>query len=190
MSSVKITSNVGEVFESIVGSLRTQVRNGMLKASEYAAGALRRQIKGEFKTRTGGLARSFKATIQQERKTGEISGGAFSDLGRAPVQNDGGVIKPKNRQYLAVPISQKAKRTVGLWPRHWAKGKLFLIKSKAGNLLLAEKSGRRGLVLHYALKRSVTIKGRHYIEAAASAVDQVVRDIMGESVKTAVEGGK
>ncbi len=61
------------------------------------------------------------------------------------------VIRPVNAQALSIPLSQKAK---GKSPREYA-GNLFMFRSKAGNLLLAERAGR-DLVLAYALKESVT----------------------------------
>ena len=63
------------------------------------------------------------------------------------------VIRPVQAQMLAIPLSAKAK---GKSPRNYP-GDLFMFQSKAGNLLLAEKSGR-DLVLAYVLKDQVVQK--------------------------------
>lgn len=81
----------------------------------------------------------------------------------------GGTIKPKNKQYLAVPLGREARRirteakdTLENSPRN-----LFVIRSKKGNLLLMERHGKRQKVTpRFVLKRSVYIKARPFMRPA------------------------
>jgi len=76
------------------------------------------------------------------------------------IQETGGVITPKRAQYLTVPLpaalnadGTPKKRSARDWD------KTFIIRSKAGNLLIVQKNGR-DLVPLYVLRTSVTIPSR------------------------------
>jgi len=199
--AAKVTNTVPRELARIQKQLAKSVRDGVIKASEFAAGELRRSIKAKLKTRTGGLQRSFKATLLVDSKD-RVKGGAFSDSVYARIQDEGGTIRPKTRKALAVPISQKAKTTVGLWPRHWAAGQLRYVPRPGKAPLLVEDHGRfkkiRGSrsgasefehtksIIHYVLMRSVTIRAHNYVEHARANVIKHVLPMFKGKIALAV----
>ena len=187
MSDIRISykSDLASVMPALRKRMVMSVTRGVMRASQQVAGEVRKSIKAKLGQRTGALGRSFRATMFAT-KGDDISGGAFSSLSYAQIQDEGGTIKPRTRQYLAVPISTKAKRTVGLWPRHWAKGVLFLIRSRAGKLLLVERKAR-GLQVHYLLTKSVSLRGKNYIGDAETRSAPMVQQILSDYIARAAE---
>lgn len=178
---VDIQGDIEKYLGNLGVAIDKELVKALLDAALHAEGELKQIIMEVFKSGgTGQLARNPKATLLETK--GEIkSSGAFMDLIYAGIQNKGGTIYPKSRKNLSIPLSAKAK-TPGLWPRHWAKGKLFFIKSKAGNKLLVEKKGRGKLERHYLLRPSVTIKGKGYIARAARAAEAGIAEIIGDHI--------
>lgn len=89
----------------------------------------------------------------------------------ARLHQEGGVIRPKNGKYLAIPLTREAQRAVS--PRRFA-GSLFTIKSKKGNLLLAERSGG-GIKPQYALLKQVHIPARPFLGLNQKTIDIISR---------------
>lgn len=176
---VTIAPNIGSIAERIRARLNGGMKKSLLKAAEFAAGELRRKVRDKFNQHTGGLGRSFRATLISDE--GDLKSGAFSDAVQAGILEHGGTIRPKTTKMLSIPIGPRAKRTVGLWPRHWGKGELFSFKSKAGKILLASREGNV-ITLQYVLKKFVTIRGRHYIKDCETSVRAVVRQILHEEI--------
>jgi hypothetical protein len=180
---IEMSPDIGSLMERVRAHTSLRLHAGVLKAAQYAAGELRRKVQSTFKQRTGQLGRSFLPTSEITVGKGSISAGAFSDLICAKIQDEGGIITPKNRKFLAIPISSKARNTVGLWPRHWPKGQLVFLKDRAGGRLIEIKGKKNPqVILHYLLRRSAKITGRHYIAASENAVRDAVRQIIAGSV--------
>jgi hypothetical protein len=173
--------------------LNSKLLDAMLLAAEHARGEIVREVREEFNPGTGALSRSFKATMLTSSKKGVLRSGAVSDSKYADIQDRGtskalgGPIRPKTVQYLAIPIGDRARRVAGLWPRDWPKGSLFAFKSKRGNLLLAAAEWTGYGFLQYVLKKSVTIRGRHYLAEAMKKAEPEIVDIMGEQVQIAID---
>jgi len=114
----------------------------------------------------------------------------------ANLMNAGGTIRPTKAKFLAIPLTREAARASG--PRNFPR-KLFVIRSKNGNLLLVEappltKTGKKKklkrneseqkladkynaggeMVPHYVLKKSVTIPARPFNGFTDAAVDDVL----------------
>lgn len=158
----------------------------VLEAALIVEGQIRKTVIQTFTGNpTGNLARSFKARMLSTARGG-IAAGVFSDLPYAGIHDQGGTILPRSVSRLAVPISNRARGTRGLWPRHWPRGSLFAIKSRAGNIILAEKVGA-GIRPHYVLKPSVKITGRQYLKRASDIARPRVVALLGDRVKLAVE---
>ena len=164
-------------------------RKGMMRAAAFAADEIRKEIKSTFKTRTQALGRSFQSELVSDDGT-NITTSAFSDLVYSGVQDKGGTIRSSRGadKALAIPISDKAKMKANMWPRSWPAGVLYLFKSKKGNLLLAEKHGAKS-ILHYVLKKSVTLKAKNYIEATESRVHGKINDIVNEGIEKEMSKG-
>lgn len=163
-----------------------------LRVAEYIAGVIRKHVP---KGRTGALMRSYRATMLTTKGSGMYSAGAMSDLVYARIRNEGtgylpgGVLKAKTVKNLAIPLSDKAKRTVGLWPRDWPSGRLFLVKKRDGRLFLAERLSRRRIIFHYKLQPTVKQEGSRYIEASLPESVRIAREELGQAVKIAVRTG-
>ena len=109
--------------------------------------------------RTGELSRSFNM---------EITGSALNDLtlrvfSRSPyakIQEYGGTIRPKNAQWLAIPLDA-AKTGAGVargGPRDYQN--TFFATSKKGNLILFQKDAGGGIIPLFVMKKEVTIPPR------------------------------
>lgn len=90
----------------------------------------------------------------------------------------GGSVTPKNAKHLAIPVSETARRRA-VSPRRFGK-KLFLIKSKRKNLLLAEKGGKNKLIIHYWLADGVVHKARPETLPTESAIQAAVDGALNE----------
>ena len=114
---------------------------------------------GGIKTRTGKLRRSVghKVTRKGHKITIAVGSGIppKQSVIYAKVQEKGsgylpgGVIRPKTKKYLTVPIG-KTKGRAANFPN------AFIIKSKKGNLLIVERSGS-GIKPLFVLRKSVKI---------------------------------
>lgn len=112
------------------------------------------------KGRTGELARSIGG------KTYAIGSKVYSVVGSgvtgkrvkyARIQEKGGTVKPRTKKWLTIPIGGTQGRAAN-FPNS------FFIKSKAGNILLVERRGKKGLRPLFVLKKSVDIPARYYLE--------------------------
>jgi len=185
-----VKNNVREYIKTIQGKMPKAIARGILRATEQTAGEIKRTVKEKFNTRTGGLS-AFKSTVGP--RGDKFVGVAYNDISYAGIQNWGGIITPKNRKFLAVPISAKAKATVGKGPRDWPDGVLKFIKGRNGHpSRLVEIIGKKNphVVLHFLLLKSVKIVGKHYLEEASAKVGPQVREILGDEVSAVVTGAR
>lgn len=117
--------------------------------------------------RTGHLAQSIGAKIEKDGNdwVGTVGSGygRYDRLPYAEIHETGGVITPKHAKYLTIPL-KAALTPTGAPKRGGARDwqNTFVGKSKAGNLIIFQKSGR-GLIPLYVLKKSVTIPARKYM---------------------------
>jgi hypothetical protein len=120
----------------------------------------------------------------------EISAESYSNLIYAKIQNDGGTIKPVSGKYLAVPL-KSAKVAPGKWPRHFPKsgpGALHFIPRGGGKSPLLAKLRKDGSILPvFSLRSSVTLRPKHYLEAAAKKVEPVVEQILMDALDEALK---
>lgn len=138
--------------------------------------------------RSGALLNEIRSSVKVYGETlanieGHIGTGT-SVYGR--IQEFGGVIRPKNAKYLTVPLpaalnSDGTPKKKGA--REW--DNTFVIKSKAGNLLIVQKGIGGDIVPLYVLKSSVTIPARLNMGSTLRAglgyfVDQAVEKMLQE----------
>lgn len=169
-------------------AIQKELGPSTLRAALHLEGVTREVVMTTFtRNPTGNLARSYKATLIRTGK--QSAAGVYSDAPHARIHDRGGTIKPRTGKNLPVPLSARARNTRGLWPRHWPKGQLFMLRSKAGKILLASRGrGRRAkLIFHYVLKPSVQISGKQYLRAAVNKARSGIAKILGDSVRLAVE---
>jgi hypothetical protein len=150
------------VIEDFIQKVSAALRTAFRDAGAHHVAAMGRRAP----VRSGALRRSFGFEL---RGTGvDISMRLFAaGLPYARVQEYGGVIKPKNRRYLTVPLPDAltpagvlkgGARLVSLGGSKYATADgepTFIFRSKAGNLLVAT---RRTHKLLYVLKSSVKLE--------------------------------
>lgn len=119
---IVVTENVSELVRHLREQASEQIAQNYVKSAEIVAGNIRREINtwtssgGEA---TGTLARSFKPGFVK-RSTGTVRFGVFSSLPYARIHETGGVIRPKNQEYLHFKSRS----------RGWVKTKKSVIKPK------------------------------------------------------------
>jgi hypothetical protein len=135
-----------------------------INGSQILVGEVREEC---IKIKMPELARTYRE--EASVSAGQIRMGAFSDLVYARIQDRGGVIRPKTRKALSIPMTAKAKNR---WPRDWPHGHLFRPKGKDW---LGEAKGS-SVVVHYLLRKQVEITGKRYIDAASKrAVPKITK---------------
>lgn len=190
VAAINVRAEVGAVtrlLNSIAAKTPQVLANAVLRGALYAEGEIKRTINTEMHGR-GGLARSFRSRFVGGVGA-DVSAEAYSDLVYARIQEDGGVIRPKHRKALAVPL-RSAKVPPGKWPRHFPRTgpqALHLIPRRGESSLLAQVSGGRVKPI-FALVDSVAIKPRHYVartaEKIAPEVQAIVADALGSALKS------
>jgi hypothetical protein len=166
MIKVTTTQDVGEVFQRSQAGLERGFRDGILMASEIAAGELRRAVQSDFQQHTGSLGESFRATLIEDRRQ-KIRAGAFSDLVYARIQDQGGVITPKKARFLTVPLTDQARQ----------------VSRSGGSARDLPNTPRRH---HWAYVKSVRLAGRHYIRKAVVAAKDEIREAVGDKIAVGV----
>lgn len=176
-----------KVTQTIVKSITDLGKRVAFQAGEIIAGELRRQIASwpdapsGLSTKTGALARSFKADIRinGSKFTVEVS----SNLPYAGIQDTGGTIVPTRRRYLAIPLTKQARRRR---PREWPTKLVCIHKRSSEDPVLAEIKGkgkRAKVVAQYLLRKYVTLAGHHYIEAARKEALKKIKVLIANTLK-------
>jgi hypothetical protein len=162
----------------IRGTAQTATARGLVGAASVLVG----YIKDTF-TRTGGPASrpgtppavqqgTLRKNVAMTRPQGGVIYVHTSGNAYARMQEYGGTIRARTKQYLAVPLGAAARRI-----RRDAKDtllnsdrNLFVIKSRRGNLILMERHGKRGTVTpRFVLKKSVVLKARPFMRPAIAS---------------------
>jgi hypothetical protein len=143
----------------------------------------------------GGLRRSFLRPTLIMSSPEKATAGAMSDLVYAPIQDEGGTVKSRRSNgWLAVPVSETAKRGTRGWPRQWPKGSLVCIQKKGRDPVLVEigkgKKGAASMRVHYALKKSVRITGNQYLRRAQPPIIEKTMLILGNYVGVCISRGQ
>lgn len=113
-----------------------------------------------WQNQTGDLTRSIqitKAAFQREQFV--VGQWGSTDVGYALIHEVGGTIVPKRAKFLAVPVTEAAKRTSS--PRQMPG--LRYGQTSGGQPVLVDASGK----VQYLLRRKVTIPARPYLRPAA-----------------------
>lgn len=108
----------------------------------------------------------------------EISVGSNSKY--AAIQEFGGTIKNKAKQFLTIPFDG-----VKGWARDFQK--TFIAKSKAGNLIIFRRVGKKDKEPLFVLKKEVTIPAHPWLNPALNKnKDQIFR-MIGDAVKRGLQ---
>lgn len=139
---------------------------------------------GQLGVRTGAARRSIVSRVFQSGR--DVIATIGSPLNYLRVQEEGGSIQ--GSPYLRIPLAaaQTAAgqdRLVGASARQLPGG--FIFRSKSGELFIAT-SDRGRLELHYLLKRSVRLRGRHAFRESAKRMRATVRSLIAGRVSIAL----
>lgn len=145
-----------------VRQIQERIRTGKVEPGTSKAGTTLYQ--------RGKLYRSIKYRIDGDAVV--VSAGN-ANVPYATIHYEGGVIRPKNAQYLAIPITAQAKLHK---PREYP-GETFIAK---GMIFLKEEGGV--ITPLYVLKKQVTMPARRYM-----FIDETGRNDMKRQVREWVE---
>jgi phage gpG-like protein len=115
----------------------------------------------------GHLLRSIKYRIEGDAVV--ISAGA-QNVPYARIHHEGGVIKPKNAKYLAIPLTPQAK----LYKPRQYPGETFIAKG----IIFLKQDGQKPLPL-YALKKQVELPERRYMFVSSVDREQIKKAVVG-----------
>jgi len=102
-----------------------------------------------LKVGSGKLRRSVRMDVHDKGNLYELAVGTRGSK-YARIHEKGGTITPKRKKYLTIPLPG-----IKGWARNYPNA--FVIKSKKGNLLIVERSGKTDLKPLFVLKKSVKI---------------------------------
>jgi phage gpG-like protein len=178
------------------------IHQGLLKASATVLDQLVSNVSGLIlKRRTGNLARSMGFRIDKDEAgnfESIIGSGASLKTARmvyANIHETGGIIRPKNKQYLTIPLpSAQTPAGVGRFTAGEVRDGLagydgsFIKRSKVGNLIIFGTQGDKVIPL-FLLKRSVTIPARRYMSITVEQTQDKVVDNIVDKIKEVKEKG-
>lgn len=149
--------------------LKESITNNILKVR---SGRLRSSIGIMVKDKDNNLVADIGSGVRQGDR-----------VPYANIHETGGVIRPVNSKYLAVPL-KSALTPAGVLkkkPREWPN--TFVLRSKNGALIIAQKKGKRGkLISLFVLKKSVTIPQRRYMSRTGDQVRPRMLEIMSNRI--------
>ena len=114
-------------------------------------------MKGSKGRKTGQLARSVGMRMSGNTLTVGTNVAKQTDVKYARIQDEGGDIVPRTKKFLTVPFPGVKGRAMDY------KGQSFFFTSKAGNLILAMRTGKKGRVKPlFLLTKWVRIQPSHW----------------------------
>ena len=161
--------------EALIQRLRLRgftkaVATALLRTAQDLEGAISNEVKERLTKRPrGALARSWRSTLTE--RDGELVARVASALPYAAIQDQGGTIRPK-RKYLAVPINLPGGPRPGQGPRQFGRPLRYVPTARGASLVETRGTGKRAkTITRYVLRRSVTLTGVGYLDAAVRQVD-------------------
>lgn len=160
----------------------------MTRASEILRGSIVRAIRDRLNPegrRTGALMRSYRTALVREESPGVVKAGVFSDLIYAHIQDQGGTINAKPGKWLTIPNDKVV--PVGARARDFTD--TFFVRDSGGLYLMQHRES--GPVLLFTLRKSVTLPGKDYLDAAMrDAEPKILAEIRAEIDRRIEEFGQ
>lgn len=129
------------------------------------------------KKTTGGLAANRSVEVKNE--SGKVVGTLTFHSNHARLHELGGVIKPVSAKFLAIPLTDGARKAQS--PRNYP-DKLHFAGGGGGGVLLDSN----GAAI-YALKTAVTMPARPFLRPAIDEHQDEIEQAMGAALKKAIE---
>lgn len=161
---------------------------------QQATADVERQLKlnasGRYlKVRSGHLRNSIQSKVI--RDTGELRSVVGSNVrsGRrlpyASIHEEGGTIRPKRAQWLAVPLPSALTPSGVLRKKPTEWDNTFFRKSKAGNLILFQKQGKK-IVPLFIMKKRVTVPASKYMSRTIREMKSRILNIISNTIERAL----
>lgn len=128
---------------------------------------------GSINRRTGNLAKSYQWQLNKNPNGYSVT--LLSSVPYADIQDSGGTIHAAAGSWLTVPLPAAMLPSGVLIKRARDYTDAFIIRSKAGNLLIVENNGAKGITPLFVLKKQVTLKPTKW---ASDAVDRALPRLM------------
>ena len=149
------------------------VYDGVRAATLVLERGVKRSIRREF---TGGKEWRASWTGRVANVPGGVVGIVGSAHPASRIQELGGVVRPKRRRALTIPLTRLAKNS-----RARDFTDLFVLKTD-NHAFLAQSTAGGGLVLHYLLSKRVVIKATHYLTKAMKTNEKKIVALVGGRV--------
>lgn len=170
--------------------LPAALRQALTPAAREAERAAKLAATTSPRVRSGDLRASIRARILASAEgVGVVVG---SPLAYAQAQEEGGTIRARAGGRLAIPLPNARNpngttKTEYAAPLRSVPG-LFLVKSKAGNLILARRSPDGSLLPLFVLKSSVRLRARRFLRRGAEAAAALAPEAATAAVARLLRG--
>lgn len=123
--------------------------------------------------RSGNLAKSYQWQLNRNSSGYTVS--LLSSAPYAEIQDTGGTVSAAAGSWLTVPLPAAMLPNGVLIKKAREYTDAFIIRSKAGNLLIVEDNGAKGITPLFVLKKQITLKPTKW---ASDAVDRALPSLM------------
>jgi phage gpG-like protein len=178
-----------ERLAAVQAQLRVGLRKEITRAALLGERAAKLLLTGQsLHVRSGRLRASVQSEVKEEGVGWDLAlraGGGARDVRYARIHEEGGVIRPVNAKYLAIPLP--IARTAAGVSRYASPRQvpvpLRFAQSKGGNPLLVDGKGRPWFVL----RKSVRMPARPYLAPALAQVEAMLPERLESLLQRAIE---
>jgi len=134
---------------------------------------IKMNIRSIFRIRTGHLWRNVAYMVNPTNPSVTIGSGVppAKEVKYAHIQEKGGTVRAKNVKYLTIPFPGVKGRA-----RNFPDS--FVLKSKAGNLIIAERKGKSGIRPLFTLKKEVTLPAQHWLSDSINEMSPLLYKLL------------
>jgi len=175
-------------------ALQSGLKKEITRAALLGERAAKLLLTGQsLQVRSGRLRASVQSAVKEEQGEWLLSlraGGGERDVRYASIHEKGGVIRPVNGKYLAIPLP--IARTAAGVSRYKSPRdvpiKLAFSQSRTGQPLLVESGGKNAGRPWYVLRRQVVMPARPYLAPALRQVEPVLAERLEMLYVRTIEG--
>ena len=180
----KFSGTAAKQLSETAKRLRANTKKMALAAGRLLRTNIATEVDRFAENPTGALADSFVVLVgpSKEGETPKAQVTIESTKPYAGIHERGGIIRPRNSKYLAIPLTPMARK---IRPRMWG-GRLFGITSKRGNRLLVTRRAGGGVKPQFLLRRSVRIKKKAYVTKALARSRPMLRNLMAIQIRASL----
>lgn len=189
------TSGLTERLAEVQRVLRIGLKKEITRAALLGERAAKLLLTGQsLNVRSGRLRSSVRSEVIDDG-SGDWSlalraGGGPKDVKYANIHEKGGIIRPVNARYLAIPLAiARTASGVSRYPSpRNVPVELAFAQSRKGQPLLVERKGKNAGRPWYVLRTSVRMPARPYLAPALAQVAPVLQERLEALLLSAIEG--